>query len=105
MKNVNANGTISEFIEVSIFLDVFEEAVISSLDDNKIINNTATNAPPIPMLIAVVIATALVAAAVVAVVVVMVVVIADVSISFPYGRIEHDATIKALYVSYQNNPR
>jgi hypothetical protein len=80
MKNVNANGTISEFIEVSIFLDVFEEAVISSLDDNKMINNTATNAPPIPMLIADVIATALVAAAVV---VVMVVVIADVSISFP----------------------
>ena len=38
----------------------------------------ATNAPPIPMLIAVVIVTALVAAAVV------VVVIADVSIPFPY---------------------
>jgi hypothetical protein len=76
MKNVIASGTIKEFIAVRILLDFFEEAVISSLDDNKRINNTATNAPPTPRLIAVVSVTALVAAAVV--------VIADVSIPFPY---------------------
>ena len=69
---------INESNEVMIFFDLFDEAVISSLEDNRRIRRMATNAPPIPMLMAVVMVTALVAAAVVAVVV-----MADVSIPYP----------------------
>ncbi len=70
--NTRNNGTIKESSEVMIFFDLFEEVVINSLEDNRRIRRTATNAPPSPMLILPVMVTALVAA-----------VMADVSISLP----------------------
>ena len=46
------NGSIIESRDTRIFLDVFDDAVMSSLDDNRRIRSTATSAPPTPMLIA-----------------------------------------------------
>jgi amino acid permease len=84
--NTTNNGMIKEFIDVMIFFDLFEDAVMNSLEDNIRIRRMATNTPPIPILIAVVMVTALVAAAVAVALVAAAeaaVVIAVASISLP----------------------
>ena len=62
MKKVTVKGTIIESIDVSTLLDVFDDAVMSSLDDNRRIRSTATSAPPTPMLMADIIVIVLLAA-------------------------------------------
>lgn len=52
--NTTIKGTITESSDERIFLDVFEEAVISSLDERSMMRRMAIRAPPIPTLRAVV---------------------------------------------------
>jgi len=61
-----SSGTTTESNVAKIFLDLREDAVMSSLDDRSITRRMAIKAPPTPPLITVVIDTALVAAVVVA---------------------------------------
>jgi len=61
--NVTNNGSIIESRDVRIFFDVFDDAVMNSLDDNRSIRSTATSTPPTPILIADIMVIALLAAA------------------------------------------